>query len=122
MSTRCEKFADVVARAQRSLPTGSKVYLNKLATKVSHLLTNWLNKPDKQFDPYANLDTHPIIWKMPRTSALYSTFQPALARAIASSEWRNHHKTCFCDLALHHIQELLAPVDIATACPDDGYS
>lgn len=61
MSTRSNKAADVFARAQHSLSTGSKVCLDKLATKVPHSLTHWLNKPNKQFDPFANLDTHPTV-------------------------------------------------------------
>ncbi|KAJ4993479.1 hypothetical protein SVAN01_01027 [Stagonosporopsis vannaccii] len=59
---------------------------------------------------------------MPPGSILYSTFQPSLAHTIASSKWRRHHETCFCDLALYYIEELFDPIDIVFACPDDMYS
>ncbi|KAF2626700.1 hypothetical protein BU25DRAFT_93019 [Macroventuria anomochaeta] len=69
-----------------------------------------------------NLDAHSIFWKMPSDGALYDVFHPFLANNIISSSWRKDHKTCFCDLVLHHIQELMTPTDIEKDCPEDGYA
>lgn len=67
-------------------------------------------------------NTHSIFWTMPTESALFDAFHPFLANNIIKSTWRNNHKTCFCDLALHHIQELMTPIDVVADCPEDGYS
>ena len=69
-----------------------------------------------------NLSAHSIFWSMPTDSALYDAFHPFLAENIISSTWRKTHKTCFCDLALHHIQQLMTPIDIAKDCPKEGNS
>ncbi|KAJ8118929.1 hypothetical protein OPT61_g196 [Boeremia exigua] len=58
---------------------------------------------------------------MPPDDVLFSTFQPILAHNIASTQRRKRRDACFCDLALHHIQDLMHPIDVTIDCPEDGY-
>jgi hypothetical protein len=66
-----------------------------------------------------HLGAHTIFWSMPSNHELYNAFHPFLANLIRASTYRKTHKVCFCELALHHIQQLMTPIDVENGCPRD---
>ena len=90
-----------------------KILSQKVRSFITHILTRkqqlYLAVRGRR---QPNLDIHPILSELPPLHTLHATFQPAIVNSMLfSPERQMPYNTCFCEVALRHIQLVFA-VDV----------
>jgi hypothetical protein len=95
-----------------------KILSQKVRSFISHIITRkqqlYLAVRGRR---QPNLDVHPHMSSLPPLHTLH-VFQPVIVNSMTSSpEPQMTYNTCFCDVALRHIQRVFN-VDVKTDRPD----
>ena len=95
-----------------------KILSKKARSFITHILTRkqqlYLTIRGRR---QPNLDIHPHVSELSPLHTLRATFQPVImSNILSSSERQMTHNTCFCEIALRHIQRVFA-VDVKTDSP-----